>query len=152
TNSVSSDPAVDPRSLGTTSRRLMLLICTGNSSRLARLVPSMPPSLSDGSARRQRASRRGRYGYPHSARKTASGLRDHEHDGHDGEGDAADGEQPDDAERERQVSAGSQRMLQLALALCADDQQPDRKSRVAAAEQNVRPWGDVEQVRGEPAH
>jgi hypothetical protein len=38
-------------------------------------------------------------------------------------------------------------MLQLALALCADDQEPDRERRVAAAEQNVRPCGDVEQFR-----
>ena len=56
-----------------------------------------------------------------------SGLRDHEHDGHDGKRDAADGEQPDGAELQRYVAAGSQRLLQLALALCADDQQPDRE-------------------------
>ena len=56
-----------------------------------------------------------------------SGLRDHEHDGHDGKGDAADGEQPDDAEVQRDVAAGPQRLLQLALALRADDQQPDRE-------------------------
>ena len=43
-------------------------------------------------------------------------------------------------------------MLQLPLALCADDREPDRESRVAAAEQNVRPGGDVEELRGEPAH
>ncbi len=59
--------------------------------------------------------------------RQASGLRDHEHDGHDGKRDAADGEQPDGAELQRYVAAGSQRLLQLALALCADDQQPDRE-------------------------
>ena len=56
-----------------------------------------------------------------------SGLRDHEHDGHDGKRDAADGEQPDGAELQRYVAAGSQGVLQLALALCSDDQQPDRE-------------------------
>jgi Putative lumazine-binding len=49
-------------------------------------------------------------------RETASGLRDHEHDGHDGNRDAADGEQRDGAEPQRYVATGSQRMLQLALA------------------------------------
>jgi hypothetical protein len=82
----------------------------------------------------------------------ASGLRDHEHHGDDGESDAADGKQPDDVEPQRYVGAGSQRMLQLALALCTDDQQPDRKRPIAAAEQHVRPCGDIEQLRGEPAH
>ena len=55
------------------------------------------------------------------AEETASGLRDHEHDGHDGKRDAADGEHPDGAEPQRYVATGSQRTLQLALALCADD-------------------------------
>jgi hypothetical protein len=55
------------------------------------------------------------------AEETASGLRDHEHDGHDRKRDAADGEQPDGAEPQRYVTTGSQRTLQLALALCADD-------------------------------
>ena len=50
------------------------------------------------------------------------------------------------------MAAGSQRTLQLALALCADDREPDRESRVAAAEQDVRPRGDVEELRGEPTH
>ena len=86
------------------------------------------------------------------AQDRPSDLRDHEHDGHDGERDAADGEQPDGAEPQRCVAAGSQRLLQLALAVCADDRQPDRKRRVAAAEQNVRPRGDFEQLRGEAAH
>ena len=49
------------------------------------------------------------------------------------------------------MATGSQGMLQLTLASCADDREPDRERRVAAAEQNVRPWGDVEQLRGEPA-
>jgi hypothetical protein len=31
-------------------------------------------------------------------------------------------------------------MIQLALALGADNQQPDRESRVAAVEQDVGPW------------
>ena len=53
--------------------------------------------------------------------ETASGLRDHEHDGHDGKCDAADCEQADGAEPQRHVATGSQRMLQLALALCADN-------------------------------
>lgn len=35
---------------------------------------------------------------------TASGLRDHEHDGRDGKRDAADGEQPDGAEPQRYVA------------------------------------------------
>jgi len=43
-------------------------------------------------------------------------------------------------------------MLQLALALRADEPQPDRERRVAAAEENVRPCGDAEQFRGEPAY
>ena len=59
--------------------------------------------------------------------ETASGLRDHEHDGHDGKCDAADCEYPDGPEPQRYVATGSQRTLQLALALCADDQQPDRE-------------------------
>jgi nucleotide-binding universal stress UspA family protein len=56
-----------------------------------------------------------------------SGLCEHEHDGHDGKRDAADREQPDGAELQRDVAPGSQRLLQLALALCADDQQTDRE-------------------------
>ena len=51
----------------------------------------------------------------------ASALRDHEHDGHNGKRDTGDGEQPDGAEPQRHVAAGSQRTLQLALTLCADD-------------------------------
>jgi len=35
-----------------------------------------------------------------------SGLRDHKHNGHDGDRDAADGEQPDGAEPQRYVAAG----------------------------------------------
>src|SRR4029078_9663640 len=42
-------------------------------------------------------------------------------------------------------------MLQLVLGARADDQQPYRERRVAAAEDDVRPWGDVEQVRRESA-
>ena len=51
----------------------------------------------------------------------ASALRDHEHDGHDGNRDAGHGEHPDCAEPQRHVATGSQRTLQLALTLCADD-------------------------------
>ena len=64
---------------------------------------------------------------PSAAGIVASDLRDHEHDGHDGERDPADGEQPDGAEPQRCVPAGSQRTLELALALRADEQQPDRE-------------------------
>jgi hypothetical protein len=94
------------------------------------------------------ASLRGACGARACARPGPSDLRDHEHDGHNGERDAADREQHDRAEPQRCVAAGSQRLLQLALALCADDRQPDRKRRVAAAEHNVRPRGDFEQLRG----
>jgi hypothetical protein len=41
---------------------------------------------------------------------SASGLRDHEHDGHDGKRHAADGEQPDSGEPQRYVATGSQRI------------------------------------------
>ena len=40
-----------------------------------------------------------------------SGLCEHQHDGHKGERDAADREQPDGAELQRHVGAGSQRLL-----------------------------------------
>ena len=49
------------------------------------------------------------------------------------------------------MTAGSQRALQLTLAMCADDREPDRESRVAAAEHDVGQRGDVEKLRGEPA-
>ena len=81
-----------------------------------------------------------------------SGLRDHEHDSHHGKRDSAHGEHCDGAEPQRCVATCSQRMLQLTLALRADDRERDRESRVAAAEQYIGPWGDVQQFRGEPAH
>ena len=62
------------------------------------------------------------------ARCGRSGLRDHKHNGHDSERDAADREHPYGTEPQRYVAARLQRIFQLALALRADEPQPDRES------------------------
>jgi len=79
------------------------------------------------------------------------GLRDHEHDGEDRQEDPADGEDPDGAEAQRHVAARAERVLELALALRAGEQQPDGERRVADAEQHVRPCRDAEQLRRQAA-
>jgi len=89
---------------------------------------------------------------PYGAPVDALALRDYEYDGQQGKRDSAYGEQGDGVEPKRRVCTGSQCVLQLLLASCADDRESDGESRVAAAEQDVRPSGDVEQFRGEPAH
>src|SRR5215213_9038821 len=67
-----------------------------------------------------------------SGRRASSGsgdarseLRDHEHGGQDGDRDASDGEHADRPEPQRDVPAGPQRMLEIALALGAGEQQAD---------------------------
>src|SRR5262245_21773860 len=68
-----------------------------------------------------------------------SGLRDHEDNGQVGKRDAADGEGADGAKAQGHVATGAQRVLEVALALCAREQQPDRQRCVTAAEHDVRP-------------
>ena len=48
--------------------------------------------------------------------------------------------------------AGSQSMLELALAVSANNQQPDRETCIRATEQHVGPHGDVEQLWREPPY
>src|SRR3954470_12782764 len=57
----------------------------------------------------------------------ASDLRDHEHDGQDRQGDPSGREHGDGAKANWQVTAGRERLLELALALRADEQEPDRE-------------------------